>query len=463
MRRSLRPSRLAHAFVLLAASCTASAAAPVAPAPDMAKRQPQIDEVLAEVSPQRIEAYVRKLAGFGTRHTMSDTQSETRGIGAARRWIKAELERCGAAAGGRLQVAFDSHVAPVSARISRPTEIVNVVATLPGTQAESQDRMYVVSGHYDSRNSDVMDATGEAPGANDDASGTAAVMELACVMAKHKFDATLVFMAVAAEEQGLIGARHWATRAHEKKLDIAGMFTNDIIGSSRADDGRVDDKQVRLFAQGIPAVKEMSDPVRGLVATGGENDSLPRQLARHVKEVGERYNPGFRVTVVNRADRYLRGGDHMPFLEKGYAALRFSEPNEDFDHQHQNLRTENGNAIGDLVEYNDYNYIAKVTRVNAAALASLALAPAAPKNVQVRTRQLENDTVLLWQPNREPDLAGYRVVWRDTGAAQWEGSQWVGNVTEARIKLSKDNYFFGVQAVDKDGNVSVATYPIPLR
>ena len=308
-----------------------------------------------------------------------------------------------------------------------------------------------------------MDANGDAPGANDDASGTAAVMELACVMARHQFDATLVFMAVAAEEQGLIGARHWATQAHEKQLDIAGMFTNDIIGSSRADDGRVDDRQVRLFAQGIPAVKEMSDPVRGLVATGGENDSLPRQLARHTKEMGERYNPGFKVTIVNRADRYLRGGDHMPFLEKGYAALRFSEPNEDFDHQHQNVRRENGKVIGDLVEFNDYQYIAKVARVNAAALASLALAPAAPKNVQVRTRQLENDTVLLWQPNQEPDLAGYRVVWRETGAALWEGSQWVGKVTEARIKLSKDNYFFGVQAVDKDGNASVATYPVPLR
>ncbi|HEU4852756.1 MAG TPA: M28 family metallopeptidase [Telluria sp.] len=471
MRRSLRPSRLSLAVAMLvAASASASASAAAAPAttaatpaPNVARRQPVIEKVVADVSPKRIEQYVRKLASFGTRHTMSETESDTRGIGAARRWIKAELERCGAQAGGRLQVAFDSHVAPVSARISRPTEIVNVVATLPGTQPASKDRIYVVSGHYDSRNTDVMDAAGDAPGANDDASGTAAVMELACTMAKHQFDATIVFMAVAAEEQGLIGARHFAEQAVQNKLDIAGMFTNDIIGSSRADDGRIDDKQVRLFAQGIPAVKEMSDPVRGLVATGGENDSISRQLARHVKEVGERYNKGFKVTIVNRSDRYLRGGDHMPFLEKGFAALRFSEPNEDFDHQHQNVRTEGGKVIGDLPEYNDYNYIAKVARVNGAALASLALAPAAPKNVQVRTKQLENDTVLLWQPNQEPDLAGYRIVWRETNATNWEGSQWVGNVTEARVKLSKDNYFFGVQAVDKDGNTSVATYPVPLR
>ena len=459
----LRLSRLSIAVALVAASCAAHANPASAPGPNMARRQPLIDKVVAEVSPQRIEAYVRKLASFGTRHTMSDTVSDTRGIGAARRWIKAELERCGAAAGGRLQVAYDSHVAPVSARISKPTEIVNVVATLPGSQPASKDRIYVVSGHYDSRNTDVMDAVGDAPGANDDASGTAAVMELACTMAKHQFDATLVFMAVAAEEQGLIGARHWAEQAVQNKLDIAGMFTNDIIGSSRADDGRIDDKQVRLFAQGIPATKEMSDAVRGLVATGGENDSLPRQLARHIKEIGERYNPGFRVNIINRSDRYLRGGDHMPFLEKGFAAVRFSEPNEDFDHQHQNVRTENGKVIGDLPEFNDYKYIARVARVNGAALASLALAPAAPKQVQVRTRQLENDSVLLWQPNQEPDLAGYRIVWRETSAPLWEGSMWVGNVTEARVKLSKDNYFFGVQAVDKDGNVSVASYPSPLR
>jgi hypothetical protein len=429
--------------------------------PDVACHQPQIDKIVAEISPKRIENYVKKLVSFETRHTMSDTTSETTGIGAARRWIKAEMERCGA--GTSLQVAFDSHIAPVSARISRPTEIVNVVATLPGTQDASKERLYVVSGHYDSRNTDVMDATGKAPGANDDASGTAAVMELACVMAKYKFDATLVFITVAAEEQGLLGAGHWAKQAREKNLNVAGMFTNDIIGSSRADDGRVDNKQVRLFAQSIPATKEMSDAVRQLVATGGENDSISRQLARHVKEQGERYVKGFKVSVIQRHDRYLRGGDHMPFLEQGYAALRFTEPNEDFSHQHQNLRTENGKVYGDLTDFVDYDYTAKVARVNAAALATLALAPAAPAGVKVRTDKLVNDSTLVWQANPEPDVAGYRIVWRETTAAGWQGSKFVGNVTEATVNLSKDNYFFGVQAVDKDGNVSVATYPAPLR
>jgi len=451
-------------LLAVAIACAFAASAVAAPAaPDTSRKHPQIDKILADISSQRIEAYVRKLVSFKTRHTMSDTVSETSGIGAARRWIKAELDRCGAQAGNRLQVSYDSHVAPVSVRISRPTEIVNVVATLPGTQAASKERIYVVSGHYDSRNTEIMDATGDSPGANDDASGTAAVMEMACVMARHQFDATLVFMTVAAEEQGLLGAAHWAEQAKQKNLNIAGMFTNDIIGSSRADDGRVDDSQVRLFAESIPATKELNDINRGLLATGGENDSISRQLARHVKEVGERYVPNFKVSIVQRRDRYLRGGDHMPFLERGFAALRFTEPNEDFTHQHQNVRKEGDKQFGDLPEYNDYRYIARVAKVNAAALASLSLAPAAPQKVQMRTAKLENDSTMVWQANSEPDVAGYRIVWRETTAAGWQGSTFVGNVTEATVKLSKDNYFFGVQAVDKDGNVSVATYPTPLR
>ena len=457
---------MAHRSLLLLtalAALAAGSAAASGPAPDTTRRQPDIDKIMRGISPQRIEAVVRKLVSFQTRHTMSETESDTVGIGAARRWIKSEFERCNAHNGGRLQVAFDSHVAPVSRRISRPTEIVNVVATLPGTQDASKERIYVVSGHYDSRNTDVMDATGAAPGANDDASGTAAVMEMACVMSKYKFDATLVFMTVAAEEQGLLGAAHWAEQARQKKLNIAGMFTNDIIGSPRDEHGKVDDKSVRLFAEGLPVEKEASEVNRMLIQTGGENDSISRQLARHVKEQGERYVKGFKVNVIQRRDRYLRGGDHMPFLERGYAALRFTEPAEDFNHQHQNVRTENGVLIGDMPEYNDYNYIAKVARVNAAALATLALAPAAPQQVQVRTAQLENDTALVWKANGEPDLAGYRIVWRGTDAAGWQGGKFVGNVTEARVPLSKDNYYFGVQAIDKDGNASPASYPVPLR
>ena len=445
----------AVAAMLLAATCAAQAADP-----DINKRQADIDAIVREISPKRMHDYVEKLVSFGTRHTMSDTKSDTRGIGAARRWIKSELERCGA---GRLEVAFDSHVHPVMARLSVPTEIVNVVATLPGTQPESKDRMYVVSGHYDSRVTDVMNATDDAPGANDDASGTAAVMEMACVMAKHKFDATLVFMAVAAEEQGLLGAENWAKLAKEKNWNVAGMFDNDIIGNSHNDEGKKDASQVRLFAEGVPPGKEIPEALRTLVATGGENDTPTRQLARYVKFAGERYVPNFKVTIVNRRDRYLRGGDHIPFLERGFPAVRFTEYAEDFSHQHQDLRTEGGKKYGDTIEYMDFDYAAKVTRVNAAALASLALAPAAPKDVRVITKNLTNKTELAWSANAEPDVAGYRVVWRDTTAADWTGSKFVGNVTSYTSDLSKDNVFFGVQAIDKSGNISPATYPLPAR
>lgn len=421
------------------------------------RKQAVIEKIVKEISAKSVEAKIQKLVGFGTRHTMSETESDTRGIGAARRWIKTELERCGA---GRLDVQFDSHIAAVSRRISRPTEIVNVVATLKGKT--NPERMYVVSGHYDSRVTDVMDATSDAPGANDDASGTAAVMEMACVMAKYDFDATIVFMTVAAEEQGLLGAAHWAQQAKDQKWNIAGMFTNDIIGSSRSETGEIDNKTVRLFAEGLPAVKENSEQNRNLIATGGESDSPSRQLARYVKEVGERYVKRMKVNIVHRRDRYLRGGDHIPFLERGFAALRFTEPNEDYRHQHQDLRTENGVKIGDLPEFVDFAYTANVTRINAAALASLALAPAAPNNVIMKTAQLENDTVLTWDTNVDPDLAGYRIVWRDTTSPIWQGVIHAGKVLEYRIKgKSKDNYFFGVQAVDKDGNASVATYPMP--
>ncbi|HEV7817202.1 MAG TPA: M28 family metallopeptidase [Janthinobacterium sp.] len=451
-------SKLAAALLMAAAGGLAAAAEPNTNA-----HQAEIDQIVREISPQRIQAYIQKLVSFETRHTMSDTVSDTRGIGAARRWIQAELERCGAANGGRLAVTLDSHVHPVMARLSRPTEIVNVVATLPGAQAESRDRMYVVSGHYDSRVNDVMDATTIGPGANDDASGTAAVMEMACVMSKYKFDATLVFMTVAAEEQGLLGAEHWAEMAKEKNLNIAGMLNNDIIGSSHADDGRVDANEVRLFAEGVPAKKDMADDVRRLVSTGGENDSITRQLARHVKEIGERYVDGFKVNIIYRRDRYLRGGDHSPFLDRGYAAVRFTEQNEDFAHQHQTIRVEDKRQYGDTIEFDDFDYIAKVARVNAASLASLALAPAAPQKVQVKTAKLDNNTDLVWQANTEPDLAGYRVVWRETTAPQWQNSVYVGNDTHYTSKLSKDNYLFGVEAVDKDGNVSVASYPTPVR
>ncbi|MFZ6843451.1 M20/M25/M40 family metallo-hydrolase [Undibacterium sp. RuTC16W] len=467
LRFASRPAVIASllAFPLLSVQSIIATAQNDTTALTPVARQPAIEQIVKEISPARINAYINKLVSFETRHTMSDTVSDTRGIGAARRWIKAELERCGTVKGSPgLAVRFDSYIEPAGRRLTQPTEIVNVVAELKS--AVPSDRYYVVSGHYDSRATDVMDATSFAPGANDDASGTAAVMEMACVMAQANYplNANLIFMAVAGEEQGLFGAAHFAKTARAGKMNIAGMFTNDIIGSSRADDGHLDNTQVRLFAEGIPALADMPEALRTLISTGGENDSPSRQLARHVKAVGEAYVSGFKVTIVNRRDRYLRGGDHIPFLEQGYAALRFTEPNEDFNHQHQNVRVENGIKIGDLPEYVDVNYTAQVARVNAAALASLATGPAAPAQVKIQTAQLENSTSLVWQANTEADLAGYRILWRETTAANWQHSLDVGNVTSYTMKnVSKDNVFFAVQAVDKKGNVSVASYPLPLR
>jgi hypothetical protein len=431
-------------------------------APDRATAA-EVKAMLKGISAQRIEATIKKLVGFGTRHTLSDTASNERGIGAARRWIKAQLDTCAQQSGGRLKVELDSFIAPPGRRIAKPTELVNVIATLPGDQAESAARIYLVSGHYDSMPSDVLDPTTDAPGANDDASGTAAVIELACAMSKLHFDATLMFMTVAGEEQGLVGSTHVAEDAHKAGKNIAGMFTNDIIGSSHADDGRVDRGRVRLFAEGVPEVKEMSEDLRTLVRTGGENDTPTRELARFIKEHAERDVAGMKVDLVWRRDRYLRGGDHAPFLNAGYAAVRFTEPAENYHHQHQTPRIEGGVQYGDLPEFVDFTYIAQVARVNAAALAALALAPAAPRGVEVETVKLENDSTLHWDASTEPDLAGYRIVWRDTTAALWQNHKDVGLTTRATLPVSKDNVVFGVQAVDKDGNASVASFPKPFR
>ncbi|MFN8001284.1 MAG: M28 family metallopeptidase [Acidobacteriota bacterium] len=428
-----------------------------------AKLNPQIEKIVTEISAKNIEANIRKLVSFGTRHTLSSQDDPQRGIGAARRWIKAEMERYSRESGGRLQVAEDEFVQPAGGRVPQPTTLVNVVATLPGSQPEAKDRLYVVSGHYDSCvcTQSMTDATSDAPGASDDASGTAAVMEMARVMSKYQFDATLVFMTVAGEEQGLLGAAHWAEDAKKKGLNVAAMFTNDIIGNTLGGNGVRDNRRVRLFSEGVPTTETEAE-ARVRQSVGGENDAPSRQLARYIKEVGERYVNNFEVTLVFRRDRYGRGGDHNAFLQRGFAAVRFTEPNEDFSRQHQKVREENGIKYGDVLEMVDPPYIAQVARVNAASLASMALAPAAPTGVGFKTGRQEYDTTIAWKPNAEPDLAGYRIVWRETYQPFWQRSVETGSVTEFVMKaLSKDDFFFAVQAIDKDGNVSVPSFPRP--
>src|ERR1051325_299161 len=423
-------------------------------------RNRTITNIVREIDAKNIERTIRQLVSFGTRNTLSEQNDPKRGIGAARDWLYAEFLKAAEASGGRMTVEKQSFEQPKAARVPQPTVLTNIVATLKGTQPESASRIYVVSGHYASMCSSPTDAKCDAPGANDDASGTAAVLEMARVMAKYEFDATIVFMTVPGEEQGLLGATHYAEEAKQKAINIDAMFTNDIIGNTLGGNGVRDRGTVRVFSEGVPSNETAAEAtVRRSV--GGENDAASRQLARFIKETGESYVPQMKVMLVYRRDRYGRGGDHNPFLERGFPAVRFTEVNEEFRHQHQNVRVENGVQFGDLPQFVDFPYIANVARVNAASLAALALAPARPQGVTIQSR-LSNDTDLKWEPNKEPDLAGYEIVWRDTTAPVWMNSKPVGNVTAFSMKgMSKDNFFFGVRAIDKDGNRSPATYPNP--
>ena len=423
-------------------------------------RNTQISRIVAEIDARNIESTIRRLVSFGTRNTLSDQNDPSRGIGAARDWLYAEFLKAAQQSGGRMTVEKQAFEQPKAARVPQPTTLTNIVATLKGTQPESVNRVYVVSGHYDSMCTSPTDARCDAPGANDDASGTAAVLEMARVMAKYKFEATIVFMTVAGEEQGLLGSTYFAETAKKNNLDIEAMFTNDIIGSSLGGNGVRDPHSVRVFSEGVPSNESPAEATTRR-SVGGENDSASRQLARFIKETGERYLPSMKVLMIYRRDRYGRGGDHIPFLERGYAAVRFTEPNEDYHHQHQNVRIENSIQYGDLPQFDDFKYIADVARVNAASLAALASAPARPKHVGVTTG-LSNDTELKWDANKEPDLAGYEIVWRETTASTWTNSRSVGNILNFTMKgMSKDNYFFGVRAVDKEGNRSPVSYPLP--
>lgn len=424
-------------------------------------RNTQISKIVSQIDSHNIERTIRKLVSFGTRNTLSEQDNPARGIGAARDWLYGEFMKAAQRSGGRMTVEKQTFEQPKAARVPQPTMLSNIVATLKGTQPESVNRVYVVSGHYDSMCTSPTDAKCDAPGANDDASGTAAVLEMARVMAPFSFDATIIFMTVPGEEQGLLGATHFAEEAKKSNMDIEAMFTNDIIGSSLGGNGVRDPHTVRVFSEGVPS-NETTQEATTRRSVGGENDSPSRQLARFIKETSERYVPSMKVWMIYRRDRYGRGGDHQPFLERGYAAVRFTEPNENYQHQHQNVRTENGIQYGDLPEFDDFNYIANVARVNAAALAVLASAPARPKTVTFPT-SLSNDTPIKWDANKEPDIAGYEIVWRDTTEAVWTNSRAVGNVNTYTMKgMSKDNYFFGVRALDKEGNRSPVSYPKPL-
>ncbi|XXG93910.1 hypothetical protein Hte_000160 [Hypoxylon texense] len=434
---------------------------PQAPSADLAS-------ILAQVNAANIEATIRKLVSFGTRHTLSTQNSSTRGIGAARDWIHSEFQRYADASDGRLTVETVGYTQqPDGNRVPFPTVISDVVATLHGTE---ENRLYVVSGHYDSRVSNVMDYESDAPGADDDASGVAISLELARVMSQPDYPfpkASIAFVAVAGEEQGLYGAQFLAQSYANAtpRANVEGMFTNDIVGSPRGGaDGELSDPYViRLFGQGLPGLAiENSTTRESRLSIGGENDSPARELTRFVKEVAENEATGMNVSVVYRLDRYLRGGDHRPFLEAGYPAARFTEPHEDYAHQHQDIRVEDGKQYGDLPEFVDFEYVARVARVNGAALWSLATAPGTPKNVRVDTSALSTSTTLYWDPPAAPGYdGGYEVVWRPTSAPFWTGVLDVGAAEEVTLALSKDDVVFGVRAKGADGFRGVAVLPFP--
>lgn len=433
---------------------------------------PEVQALLAEVSVARIRSTIDSLVSFGTRHTLSDTQSPTRGIGAARTWILSQFQQ----AGGRLQPAFDEYIAPVGRRVPEPVPLVNVMATLRGTMPEAAHRVYYVVGHYDSRASDVMDITSNAPGANDDGSGTTVVIELARVLAHAELDSTIVFLATAGEEQGLLGAAAHARAAREKGVNIAGVLSCDIVGDPTGAGGRESRAHIRLFSEGLElgplTIPQDEDErarqaaiaaMRQVRALGAESDSPSRTLARFIAEVAPCEKTQVQPLLIFRPDRFLRGGDHTAFSEQGFPAVRFTQVHENYNRQHQDVRTEDGVEYGDTPPYVDEHYLAGVTRLNLAALVHLANAPSPPPHTRILAGQLVYDTTLRWDRSPEPDVAGYEVVWRRTTSPVWEFVLDVGDATEATIDLSKDDWFFAVRAYDDKGYRSPVAMPLPAN
>jgi acetylornithine deacetylase/succinyl-diaminopimelate desuccinylase-like protein len=463
---------VALALALCAPLCLAQEMAQdQGPAPRLASdphADPHIAEAIKQVSADRIRQTIEKLVSFQNRSTISAQDEASikagKGIGAAREWIKAEFERYSKECGGCLEVKTDTFTEQPSERIPKPTEITNVYAVLRGTDPQQANRMVLVTGHYDSRNSDTLNGTDLAPGANDDGSGTAVSLECARVLSrawsKVKSPATIIFLTVAGEEQGLNGSKHFAQMAKQQSWKLEAVLNNDIVGGNLGP-GQ-DTSVVRVFSEGLPTAASEAE-IKRIRALGGESDSPSRELARYIADVGRSYNAGVKPLLIFRLDRFLRGGDHYSFNQQGFAAVRFTEFREDFNHQHQDVRKDDANGIeyGDLPKFVDFDYVAHVARLNLATLASLAAAPAPPATVKMLTKDLQNDTTLTWEPS--PGTAAYEVMWRATNAADWEYVQTVSSGTRATLKVSKDNVIFGVRAVDAAGHRGLPVVPDPER
>jgi Peptidase family M28 len=470
MKRFLALGAAAVSLLSPAVSPSQSSTADRLPAPSA---DPAIASALRAISPDAIRADIAKLVSFGTRSTLSSMDTDLppgQGINAAADWVESEFRAISANCSGCLEVKRDSFVEqPVSengrpSRFPGPTRLVNIYAILHGTSTDKNAPWTLVTGHYDSRATDVMDSHIGAPGANDDASGVAVSLESARALSKLKLTGTIVFVAVAGEEQGLNGSHHLAELAKSEGWPLVAVLNNDIVGGDTTPGETQQRKDlVRVFSESVPATAT-PDQQRQILSLGAENDSTSRELARSIAELAPAYIPTFHPVLVLRRDRYLRGGDHTSFNNAGFAAVRFTEWRENFNHQHQTVRTENGVEYGDLLKFVDLDYVARVARLNAAVLATLAAAPSEPRNVRVLTRNLDNNTELVWEPSAfAPPGTTYEVVWRDTTDPAWTHARSAGAETHLTLDVSKDNVLFGVRAVDAAGRRSLPVPPVPAR
>ncbi len=421
-------------------------------------RDPQIETLVSQISSDSLKIFDEKLVSFGTRSTLSTTTDSKRGIGASRLWVLSKFQEFAKTSDGRITAVLDTFtLQPDGRRIDKSIAMANVMATLKGTDP-NDDRVFMVSGHIDSRVTDVMNRESAAPGANDDGSGTVAVIELARVMAKSKFPATIIFVVVSGEEQGLLGANYLAEKASKQNWNLEALLNNDIMGSNNSNETNIiDNTRLRIFSEGLPAF-EMDKKVGAIRQYGAENDGKARQLARYVKETGERYVDNLEIVMIYRNDRFLRGGDHTPFVNRGFAAVRLSEMNENFLHQHQDLRVENGVEYGDLIKFMDFEYLRKNTCVNLASLANLAKSPSMPQDVILDVRGLGNSTNLNWKAPKSGKVKGYYVLMRETAMPYWQKKFFTTNL-KISLPYSKDNYYFAVQSVSEEGNEGLPVLP----
>ncbi|GAA4304136.1 M20/M25/M40 family metallo-hydrolase [Compostibacter hankyongensis] len=417
-----------------------------------------ISALVRAVSADSLRSYVEKLVSFGTRHTLSNRTDPERGIGAAQHWLLQQFRSFSAEGKGRLKVTLDTWQQPADGkRVNRPIVMANVMAVLPGTDT-ADHRVFIITAHLDSRRTNVMDSTGDAPGANDDASGVAALLEMARVMGSHPRAATIMWVAVSGEEQGLLGAAHLAEKMKQAHREVAAMINNDMIGQSTAGGTDLQDNtRVRVFSEGIPRAET---PAQAALrrATGGENDSPSRELARYIKAAADRYVDNLTVKLIYRSDRFLRGGDHLPFTERGYTAVRITDYYENYTHQHQDVRKANGIIYGDLTRFMDFAYLRKNTGLNLAAVAELAAAPSVPQEVKMDVRELSNKTRLYWKAPAHGRVKGYYVLMRETDQPMWQRRFFTSSETLI-LPYSKDNYFFAVQAIGEDGSRSLPVFP----